>query len=111
LHTTHWIDGPPPQSLTTHRHLARLALIGLLAATFQLTLTNNISAWLAAMETNLARLLARLGVKFHPIGPEIYYHGPRRVYLGDVDQVVETLAKTKPEVWSIICHATRRYPQ
>jgi N-acyl amino acid synthase of PEP-CTERM/exosortase system len=105
------IDGVPTQSVVTHRYLAHLALIGLLAATFQLTLNNNISAWLAAMETSLARLLGRLGVEFHPIGPEIYYHGPRRVYLGDVDQVVETLKRTNPEVWSIVRHAARTHPQ
>lgn len=107
LHAIHRIDDPPPQSLPTHRHLARLALIGLLAGTLHMTVDNNISAWIAAMETSLARLLATLGVVLHPIGPELNYHGPRRVYVGDVEQVVETWKRINPEVWSIICHAAR----
>jgi N-acyl amino acid synthase of PEP-CTERM/exosortase system len=101
------IDDPSPHSVITHRHLARLALIGLLAGTLQLTLENSISAWLAAMEPSLARLLRGLGVVLHPIGPEIPYHGSRRVYLGEVNQVVETWKRINPGVWSIVRHAAR----
>jgi N-acyl amino acid synthase of PEP-CTERM/exosortase system len=101
------IDDPPPQPVLAHRQLARLALIGLLAGLLHLTQKNNISAWLAAMEPSLARLLRGLGVELHPIGPELLYHGLRQLYIGDVHQVIETLKRTHPGVWSIGIHAAR----
>jgi N-acyl amino acid synthase of PEP-CTERM/exosortase system len=109
----HRIDDTAPKSVITQqsaimpRHLARLALIGLLTGTLHLTVMNNISAWLAAMEPSLARLLRSLGVVLHPIGPEVAYHGSRRVYLGDVNQVIETWKRINPGVWSIVRQAAR----
>jgi N-acyl amino acid synthase of PEP-CTERM/exosortase system len=93
---------------TDHRHV-ELPLLGLFAATMQLTVTNGITHWLAAMEPSLQRLLKRHGLEFTPIGPEMNYSGIRRPYFGEVSKVMKRLKQKKPRVWEIICDGGRRY--
>jgi len=93
---------------TDHRHF-HLPLLGLLAATMQLTVDNRITHWLAGIEPPLKRLLVRLGIELTPIGPEISYGGVRRPYFGEVSAVMENLKKQNPRVWEILSDQGRRY--
>jgi N-acyl amino acid synthase of PEP-CTERM/exosortase system len=103
-------DGSQPHTSILDRRHVQLPLLGLLAATIHLTVSNDVSEWLAAMEPSLARLLKTLGIEFIPIGPEISYHGTRRPYFGNVQQVMKTLRRRKPRIWEILSDGGRRYP-
>jgi N-acyl amino acid synthase of PEP-CTERM/exosortase system len=93
---------------TDQRHV-QLPLLGLLAATMQLTVDNQITHWLAGIEPPLKRLLTRLGIELRPIGPEISYGGVRRPYFGEVSDVMAKLKRKNSRVWEIICDQGRRY--
>ena len=101
----HLPDGttsPTPTGVSTGHAQVQLPLIGLFAATMQLTVHNGITHLLAGIEPPLHHLLLRLGIELTPIGPEISYHGVRRPYFGTVHDMVTQLQKKNPRVWQII---------
>ena len=100
---------PTPKTAFTDRAHVQLPLLGLLAATIQLTVDNRITHWLAGIEPPLMRLLVQLGIELIPIGPEISYGGIRRPYFGKVSDVMTQLKNKNPRVWDIICDESRRY--
>ena len=100
---------PTPKTAFTDRARVQLPLLGLLAATMQLTVDNEITHWLAGIEPSLNRLLVRLGIELTPIGPEISYGGVRRPYFGQVSAVMAKLEKQNPRIWQILCDQGRRY--
>ena len=105
----HSVYDPMPQTVIPERNLAHLPLIGLLAAVLHLTVSNDISDWLAAIEPRLARLLSRLGLELDPIGPTFSYHGLRRMHCGNVYHVMTALRTRNPSVWEILTDGGRRY--
>jgi len=55
-----------------------------------------ITHWYAVMAKGLHLLLKRWGVVFHPIGPELNYHGWRGPYLAEIAEIEKNLERRNP---------------
>lgn len=58
--------------------------------------------WYVAMKRGLYVLLKRVGMVYHPIGPEIDYHGLRTPYLGNLQEIKECMIKKDPHCFEFI---------
>ncbi len=56
----------------------------------------DITHWYAVMAKGLHLLLKRWGVVFHPIGPELNYHGWRGPYLAEISEIEKKLEMRNP---------------
>jgi N-acyl amino acid synthase of PEP-CTERM/exosortase system len=61
-----------------------------------------LSHWYIAMKRGLYILLKRVGMVYHPIGPEIDYHGLRSPYLGNLQQIKEGMLMKDPHCFDFI---------
>lgn len=66
-------------------------------AMYQYSHEHGIRYWYAAMERPLLRMLARIGVVFERIGPEVDYFGPVAPFLLDLEELDRNLAQFNPE--------------
>ena len=55
--------------------------------------------WYAVMAKGLYILLYRLGMVFRPIGPEVEYHGKRRPYMANIEEIEKEVARKRPEIF------------
>ncbi|GLI39267.1 PEP-CTERM/exosortase system-associated acyltransferase [Geobacter hydrogenophilus] len=63
--------------------------------------------WYVAMKRGLYILLKRVGMVFHPIGPEIEYHGLRTPYLGSLREIREGMLQKDPNCFDFIKDLTK----
>ena len=61
-----------------------------------------LSHWYIAMKRSLYVLLKRVGMVYHPIGPEIDYHGLRTPYLGNLQEIREEMLKKNPYCFEFV---------
>jgi hypothetical protein len=47
-------------------------------------------------------MLAMMGIRFHPIGPLVSYHGLRQPSYCYLPQMLRNLALTKPDCWALV---------
>lgn len=102
-----WHDKVPPG--TNRRVLPHLTL-GLMRALVKMSMDNGISHWCANVETPLLRLLKRLGIHFHAVGPLVNYHGWRQPVYSSIDELSRTVFRSRPEVWDVITDRGRLVP-
>jgi N-acyl amino acid synthase of PEP-CTERM/exosortase system len=79
--------------------------LGLMTMVYRLAARNGIDGYCAVMEPALLRLLAKLGLHFHPVGPLVDYHGRRRICHATVAELTgleSRMAKERPDVREII---------
>lgn len=57
--------------------------------------------WYVAMKRGLYVLLKRVGMVYHPIGPEIDYHGLRTPYLGNLEEIRLSMLKKDPTCFNL----------
>jgi N-acyl amino acid synthase of PEP-CTERM/exosortase system len=76
--------------------------LGLLQVLLRQSIELGIDYWAAVMEPQLLRMLAMMGVRFHPIGPLVSYHGLRQPSFCHLPQMLRNLALTKPDCWSVV---------
>ena len=57
--------------------------------------------WYVAMKRGLYVLLKRVGMVYHPIGPEIDYHGLRTPYLGNLEEIRLSMLKKDPNCFDL----------
>jgi N-acyl amino acid synthase of PEP-CTERM/exosortase system len=61
--------------------------------------------WAAVMEVQLLRMLASMGIHFHPIGPLVLHHGLRQPCYGNILEVLKNLKREHYDYWSVITNA------
>lgn len=66
---------------------------------FQYSLAYGLTHWLAAMEPALARLLARLGFLFVPIGEAVDYKPVKVPYLASIKNIERNVCHRSPDVY------------
>lgn len=76
--------------------------LGLFAVVMRMVQQHGITHCYAVMEPALLRLLARFGVIFNRIGPDVDYHGLRVPCLGTVDEALPSIRAVAPSVWDLI---------
>lgn len=79
-----------------------LVLFGLFGRMLDESLASGVEHWLAAMEPRFRAFLSRFGVRFEPLGGPIEYHGQVVPYAARVDEVLEGMARMKPEALRVI---------
>jgi len=93
--------GPSNTPGRRDRH-GNLPCLGLLQVLLRQSIELGIDYWAAVMEPQLLRMLAMMGVRFHPIGPLVSYHGLRQPSFCHLPQMLRKLALTKPDCWSVV---------
>ena len=76
--------------------------LGLMKGAVQMSRQRGITHLFAIMEPALLRLLARLGIKFEPLGPPIEYHGLRQPCFGDIAIMEGVLRASSRDTWALI---------
>lgn len=92
-----------PQSLPSIRDRRLLhPMIGLFKAIIMVTDRESLQCWCSIMEPSLYNTLTGLGIHMEPMGPDIVYHGTRRIYFCRVSDIVNQVYKTHKEVWTLL---------
>lgn len=73
-------------------------LLGMYRELYRYSRVNGIRYWYAAMERSLANSLDKMGFLFRPVGPEMDYYGPVRLYMTDLDELMARLQEINPLV-------------
>lgn len=71
---------------------------GLYREMYQESKHKGITYWYAIMEKSLFQLLCIHGFIFKPIGPEIDFYGPVRPYLGNIEEMEQTVHQRFPNL-------------
>jgi N-acyl amino acid synthase of PEP-CTERM/exosortase system len=97
------------QGQANRRILPHITL-GLMQGLVQMSAENNITHWCATVETPLLRLLKRLGINFHAVGPLVNYHGWRQPVYNSLDSLSWSVYDARPDVWEVITAKGRLRP-
>lgn len=63
---------------------------------------HNIKNWLSVMDPALNRLLSYFGSDLNPIGPITDYHGLRRPYFIELEDVLVKMYQKNPQIWEVV---------
>lgn len=80
----------------------RTVSIGLMRAIVEMAAEHGVTHLCAVMEPALLRLLARLGVHFHPVGPMVDYHGSRQPCFANLDELLARTWAERRDVWEVL---------
>lgn len=86
---------------TDRRSAPHLSLL-LMAGVLRMSVKYNIKHWLSATDPALNRLLGFYGLNFNPIGPPVNYHGIRRPYYVQVEDVLNKMYKEHRDAWEVV---------
>jgi N-acyl-L-homoserine lactone synthetase len=76
--------------------------LGLMQGIVLLSGELGITHWCAMMEPSLLRLLQVSAIHFDPVGPLVDFHGMRQPSVGNVDGILDRMAREAEEVWEFI---------
>lgn len=76
--------------------------IGLFALWTRLMHMHGLTLCYGVMEPALHRLISRFGLIFHPIGPQVEYHGQRIPCLGDMHEILPNVKRLAPPLWDLM---------
>jgi N-acyl amino acid synthase of PEP-CTERM/exosortase system len=93
--------GPASTPGRRDRH-GNLPCLGMIQMLLRQSIELGVDYWGAVMEPQLLRMLAMMGIRFHPIGPLVSYHGLRQPSYCHLPQMLRNLALTKPDCWSVV---------
>jgi len=101
----HYEDGQSEK-----RQYAEITL-GLFRAVTQMSFQTGVTHWYAAMEPSLIVLLAKVGIRFRPVGPLVDYHGLRQPCIGVAEEIIEGLFAHDPVIWAFVTDNGRLIPR
>jgi N-acyl-L-homoserine lactone synthetase len=84
--------------------------LGLMQGMVTLSSKLGLTHWCAVMEPALLRLLQGMGIRFHPFGPIVDYHGPRQPCFNRIDLLLQRIHDECPSVWDMLTDGGRLYP-
>lgn len=90
------MNGENPRRVIPHISL------GLMQAVVAMSKNRGITHIYAVMEPALLRMLRGLGIYFEKLGPVVEFHGQRQPCFCDLDRVLATSWKERPEVWDVL---------
>ncbi len=91
------------------RSTPHLSLL-LMAAVMRMSVKHNIRYWISAKDPALNRLLGYNGLSFSPIGPPVNYHGMRRPYYANIDDVLTRMYKEHHDAWEVLTDCGKYSP-
>jgi N-acyl amino acid synthase of PEP-CTERM/exosortase system len=84
--------------------------LGLMQSIVAMAAKSRVSHLCAVMEPTLLRLLARLGIHFHNLGPRVQYHGTRQPCFSDLDELLARAWVERREVWELLTRDGALWP-
>lgn len=91
--------------------VSRLPILMLIRGFLMLAADNGVSHLGAMMEPALLRRVARLGIFFDPVGAPVEYHGLRQPSFVAIADMLDRVARLRPDVWQAITDRGRlAYP-
>lgn len=99
------------RSVDDERKVVPHITLGLIQGLVNMSVANNVDYWCAAMEPTLLRLLARVGIRFHHIGPLIDFHGKRQPCIVSLEQLLDKVYETRDDVWEVLTNRGAIYPR
>lgn len=93
----HVLDQQPRLDGEERRVLMPNITLGLMQAVVQMSLKHGITHLCAVMEPALLRLVARLGIRFRPLGPLVDYHGRRQPCCSELENLVKATIEARPD--------------
>jgi N-acyl amino acid synthase of PEP-CTERM/exosortase system len=76
--------------------------LGLMQAVLAMARNREITHIYAVMEPALLRMLRGLGIYFEKLGPVVEYHGRRQPCFCELEQLLATTHKERPDVWDVL---------
>ncbi|MGH7047631.1 MAG: PEP-CTERM/exosortase system-associated acyltransferase [Stellaceae bacterium] len=80
----------------------QLLIFGLIRAVWMMSAQGGITHIVGMMEPALLRLLARLGIAFHPLGGPVRHHGLRQPCWAIIEHLVDRMKECHPDLGEII---------
>jgi N-acyl amino acid synthase of PEP-CTERM/exosortase system len=90
---------PSRQDSTRQANLPCLSLIQFL---LRQSVEQGVFYWTAVMEATFLRMLARMGIRFAPIGPLVFHHGFRQPCYCYLPTMLEELRAEHRDYWEVI---------
>jgi N-acyl amino acid synthase of PEP-CTERM/exosortase system len=84
--------------------------LGLMQAVVAMAAQEDVSHLCAVMEPFLLRMLRKLGIHFHKMGPEVEYHGQRQPCYSDLDELLTRIWLERRDVWELITDDGKLWP-
>ena len=84
--------------------------LGLMQAIVSMAAQEDVSHLCAVMEPFLLRMLRKLGIHFHKLGPEVEYHGHRQPCYSDLDELLTRIWLERRDVWELITDDGKLWP-
>lgn len=84
--------------------------LGLMQAIVAMAAQAGITHLCAVMESRLLRMLARLGIHFIPLGPQVIYHGRRQPCYSDLDELLARTWLENRGVWQLLTRDGELWP-
>lgn len=94
--------GPSSKTPGRRDRHGNLPCLGMIQMLLRQSIELGVDYWGAVMEPQLIRMLAMMGIRFHPIGPLVSYHGLRQPSFCHLPQMLRNLALTKPDCWAVV---------
>jgi N-acyl amino acid synthase of PEP-CTERM/exosortase system len=76
--------------------------LGLMQAIIAMAARADVTHICAVMEPCLLRMLARLGIHFEPLGPQVAFHGMRQPCYSAIDKLVAHTWIERRDVWHLV---------
>lgn len=85
-----------------HQRSCSNITLGLFKAIVDMSNEHGITHWYALMEPGLVRLLAKVGVRFTPVGPLVDCYGKRQPCIAVASELLHGIKLEQKEVWEFV---------
>jgi N-acyl amino acid synthase of PEP-CTERM/exosortase system len=92
----------PPLSREERERRGNLPCLSLIQFLLRQSVEIGVTYWTAVMEEKLLRMLAGMGIHFHPIGPMVFHHGLRQPSFCYLPQMLAEMKTEQRDYWNVI---------
>jgi N-acyl amino acid synthase of PEP-CTERM/exosortase system len=94
--------GAPSRPSLADRRIIPHMTLGLIAMALMMSEAAGVEHVCAVMEPGLIRLLARFGIHWQPVGPQLEYHGTRQSCFASLAEIRAAIAAERPEILDLM---------
>jgi N-acyl amino acid synthase of PEP-CTERM/exosortase system len=92
----------PSELARDERRVIPHMTLGLIGLAVRLSQGSGVENVCAIMEPALIRLLSRMGIRWHTVGPLVEYHGMRQPCVTRLDELLAGIEAERPEIYEVI---------
>lgn len=98
--------GFPYAERMNERRVMPHVTLGLLKGALQLCVEHGVTHLCAVMEPSLLRLVTRMGLNFHPVGPTVSYHGTRQPTFAVLEELDQGFLRKQGDFYDVVTRNT-----